>query len=199
MIRTIEDLLYEYRDYANPYTKIGRMEKQGGIIRLKRGLYTDSDHNDPLLFAQFLYSPSYISFETALSYHGMIPEKVTVIRSATLRKNRSREFTNHFGVYLYEDIPEKAFPYGIESIPYDSYAIPIASKEKCLTDYLYKIAPQRSQRDIRSLLFEDLRLNENVFASMDFEVLKDLCDLYRCSTTKTLKRCIEKEYLSKYR
>ena len=45
MIKTIDMLLYEYRDYSNIYNKIALEEKNNNLIKLKRGLYdTNKDH-----------------------------------------------------------------------------------------------------------------------------------------------------------
>src|SRR3989344_1271569 len=54
-----------------------RYKKIGFILQIKRGLYAFPDNLPPDAYiANKLYSPSYISFEFALSYHGVIPETV---------------------------------------------------------------------------------------------------------------------------
>ncbi|MEK7120088.1 MAG: hypothetical protein AAB824_00935, partial [Patescibacteria group bacterium] len=54
-----------------------RYKKQGFILQLKQGLYVFPDILPPDVYiANKLYSPSYISLEFALSYHGVIPETV---------------------------------------------------------------------------------------------------------------------------
>ena len=190
MLKTIDDLLFEYREYKNPYIKISREEKNKKLIKLKRGLYVDDINTDPFIIAQYLYSPSYISFETALSYHGMIPEKVVAITSATFNKNKTKHYDNHFGHFVYKDIPASAFPYGVENIIDGNYCIQIASKEKSLTDMLYKVPKVRSLKDLKALLFEDLRINELVFDELGYKELLLLCDLYNSSNLKLLKNYI---------
>lgn len=69
-------------DYASPQKKLMQLEKQGFIIRIKRGIYTFEEFCDRYLMAGFLHSPSYISYETALSYYEMIPES----RGSLLRR-----------------------------------------------------------------------------------------------------------------
>ena len=39
MIKTIDMLLHEYREYSNIYNKIAFEEKNNNLIKLKRGLY----------------------------------------------------------------------------------------------------------------------------------------------------------------
>ena len=65
--------------------KIARMIHGGDLIQLRRGLYATRRDLDPLVLATSIYGPSYVSFETALWYHGMIPEAVFEIVSATVR------------------------------------------------------------------------------------------------------------------
>ena len=100
MIKTIDMLLYEYRYYSNIYNKIAVEEKNNNLIKLKRGLYETNKDADPFTIANVLLSPSYISFETALAYYGMIPERVYAIKSASFKKNKKKEYKNAFGLYL---------------------------------------------------------------------------------------------------
>ena len=70
-----------YSDYSFPRNKIASLEQEGKIIRLKRGMYVVSpDANKQLLsielIANHIYGPSYVSMESALRYHGLIPEQV---------------------------------------------------------------------------------------------------------------------------
>src|SRR3990172_4641267 len=66
---------------ARRYGLVNRALKAGELHRLKRGLYVlDNKYRDyPLhhfALAQALVPGSYVSLETALSYHGWIPEAV---------------------------------------------------------------------------------------------------------------------------
>ena len=87
MVKNINDLLFEYRNYSNVYQKISIEEKKNNLIKIKRGLYETNKNADPFVIANVLLSPSYISFETALAYYGMIPERVYAIKSASFKKN----------------------------------------------------------------------------------------------------------------
>ena len=50
----------------------------------------------PLPVASSILSPSYLSFDWALSFYGLIPEKVVAITSATLRVRKNKTFINYF-------------------------------------------------------------------------------------------------------
>jgi len=69
-----------------------RYKKIGFILQIKRGLYAFPDNLPPDAYiANKLYSPSYISLEFALSYHGVIPETVYEITSVTTKATRRFE------------------------------------------------------------------------------------------------------------
>ena len=68
--------------------KIARMLESGELISLRRGLYASRRDLDPHCLAGPIYGPSYLSFETAMAWHGMIPEAVREIVSATMRRRR---------------------------------------------------------------------------------------------------------------
>ncbi len=89
-----------------------RALKAGEVVRIHRGLYCLGakylqQKIDPLILAQRIYGPSYISLETALSYHDWIPEAVYTITSTSL--DRSREFDTPLGHFSFTRIPQKTF------------------------------------------------------------------------------------------
>ena len=91
-------------NYKYPRNKVSALEKRGQIIRLKKGLYVVSDTISGKtlsreLIANHLYGPSYISFETALSIYGLIPETVYTVRSSTFK--RGIRFANDVGNFEY--------------------------------------------------------------------------------------------------
>ncbi|MCR5490868.1 MAG: hypothetical protein K6F32_01930 [Bacilli bacterium] len=191
MIKTIDSLLYEYRDYSNIHNKIALEEKSNRLIRLKRGLYETDEGADPLTIANLLLSPSYVSFETALAYYGMIPERVFAIKSASFKKNKKKEYRNAFGVFLYQDINPNAYPYGIDQIEIDGAKVMIASPEKALLDLLSTISPRSNRRELMDLLFDDLRIDEAMFDELDKGKIIGLCGLYPSKTLKILKNYLE--------
>ncbi len=92
--------------------KVTWLEKQGFIIRLKRGLYVaNPKHSGKTLsselIANHLYAPSYISMSTALRYYGLIPEAVYVHQSMTVKHSRS--FQTPVGCYDYKHISKWHF------------------------------------------------------------------------------------------
>ena len=196
MIITTSMLRERYASYSNPMDKIRREAKSGIIIRIKRGVYETDRGVDPFLLASSILSPSYISFDFALSYYGMIPEKVIAITSASLNNRKNKTFVNEFGRYEYSDIPEEAFSEGLTYLENGDYIVKMASKEKALCDSLYKWRAVHSLKDLRELLFEDKRINITEFADCDHEQMCRLAKLYHRTNHNLLIKLIEKEYRS---
>ena len=121
--------------YNNSKSFINRNAKKGLLIKLKNGLYALCSVSVPkFLIANKLYSPSYISFETALSYYHIIPEIVYTIFSATPKA--SREFESQESLFLFHKIKKEVF-FGYVPKKVDNIVVLIAEPEKALLDYLY--------------------------------------------------------------
>ncbi|MCQ2409308.1 MAG: hypothetical protein MJ068_02040 [Clostridia bacterium] len=187
----------KYSIYANPLDKIKRDASDGTIIRLTRGLYETNAHADPVFLAAPILSPSYISFDYALSYYGLIPERVVAVTSASFMQRKNKTFTNYFGRFEFSDIPADLFSEGL-TIIYDGdyYGCRIATKEKAICDSLYKWPPVRSIKDLKELMFEDKRIDEEEFGTCDFDELIRLASLYRKNNLNLLIKLIRKEYIN---
>jgi|GEM_PF-1703406 len=68
--------------------KSRRLEQEGRIIRLKKGLNVrsaeDGAQPEAELIANHLYGPLYVSMQSALRHYGLIPERVYTTQSMTL-------------------------------------------------------------------------------------------------------------------
>ena len=154
----------------------------------------EADSTAPgFLMANAILGPSYISFEYALSYHSMIPERVITYTSATFGKNKKKEFMNSFGTFTYRDIPQDVFPYYYSRELYGNRPYLIASREKALCDQLYIATPIRGIHDFEEFLFDGMRLDEDIFDSLDFEKIKRIAPLYHKTNLYQLEKLIEKE------
>lgn len=193
MVISSEELLFENRSYAVPQIRIQRMVKTGELIPLKRGMYETDSTAPGFLMANAILGPSYISFEYALSYHSMIPERVITYTSATFGKNKKKEFMNSFGTFTYRDIPQEVFPYYYSRELYGNRPYLIASREKALCDQLYIATPIRGIHDFEEFLFDGMRLDEDIFDSLDFEKIKRIAPLYHKTNLYQLEKLIEKE------
>lgn len=190
MIKTYNMLLEEYVNYKAPVNKLLRLIENGKYIKLTKGLYETDKTVPGYLLANAIYNPSYLSFEFALSYHGLIPEAVYTFTSATYKKKKKKKYVNYFGTFTYRDVPDAAFPYEIEIHKENQYIYRIASAEKALCDKLYSMKPLKSQSALRLLLFDDLRIDETRFHELNKETLVMLCDLYGVTNLKLLKKML---------
>ncbi len=168
-------------------TKVSRLAEKGTFIRLKQGLYSDDKKENPLLVANALVVPSYVSFEYALSMHGLIPERVYEITCATIKARGELEYENKFGRFSYRNVPVKAYSAEIDVVG----GALIAKPEKALCDLLHRLPSVRSRKELMDLLFEDLRLDEVGVHALDFGVLSRLCELYPGDTFHCLRKYLE--------
>jgi predicted transcriptional regulator of viral defense system len=179
-------LLEELRSYANPKTKLSRMVKQGECFQIVKGLY-ETDKNVPgHLLAGSIYGPSYISFEYALGFYGMIPEAVYTITSATFEKKKKKKYETVFGTFTYRDVPSAAFPLAIRLVREGDYFYRIAEPEKALCDLLYTMSPAANITALAVLLSDDLRIEETELRKLDTEKIAFLSERYRSTNTKKL-------------
>lgn len=191
MIKTYKMLLNEYSHYLDIDNKIRGLVKTGNLFRLTKGIY-ETDKNTPgYVLAASIYGPSYLSFDYALSYYGLIPEAVYTYTSATFKKRKSKQYTNYFGNYTYQDVPSSVFPFEIKIIKEDEYIYKIASPEKALCDKLYSLSPVANKKELIHLLFNDLRIDEQEFNKLNKDILIELCDLYKSTNLKLLKKVVK--------
>ncbi|MFY9462820.1 MAG: hypothetical protein WAP52_01400 [Candidatus Sungiibacteriota bacterium] len=114
---------------------VHRYTKRAFIVRVKRGLYAFADALPPEFYiANKLYEPSYISLESALSYHRVIPEIVYEITSVTPKS--TRRFETIGKVFTYHTIKKAAFT-GYTIQKQNGFSFIIAEPEKAFVDALY--------------------------------------------------------------
>ncbi len=112
-----------------------RLNKKGYVVSVKRGLYKLSDEQIPDLYvANKIYSPSYVSLEFALSYHGVIPETVYEITSVTTKD--TRRFETLGKIFSYRTIKKVAYT-GYEIQKQQGLSFYIANAEKAFVDTNY--------------------------------------------------------------
>lgn len=162
---------------------IKRAIHKGYLIPIRRDLYLIKNAKRFLLncfeIAPIIYGPSYVSFESALSYHGWIPEAVRTTTCASIK--RAKEFETPIGIFSFEHIPIKAFSFGVEQHQQNSLTLFIASPVKALADIVY--ARKRTWNSI-SDLSEDLRIELESFQNSDNKTLIELIENYPSSRVK---------------
>ena len=142
-LRNITDI-----DEPSLKVKLHRLAKNGLIIRLTKGYYTLPNRLDHIPeIANLLYVPSYLSFEFALSFFGIISQVPYTVTLATNRKSRKTVLADK--KIEYRQLKRKLF-FGFTK--QDNFFI--ATPEKALLDQLYLVS-----RGLTTLSLDELDLS----------------------------------------
>lgn len=181
----------KYENLVNKNTKLSRDSKNGKLIKIKNGLYETNPNVPPYYLANAIYGPSYISFDYALSYYGLIPEKVQVVTSATFNKKKTKYYKTPLGNFTYRDVPSNVYPFEINLIEENGYTFQIATKEKALCDKLYTLSPINNLKELEILLFKDLRIDRDEFNKLDKEMIEKLSKMYHSTNVYFLAKYVK--------
>jgi len=87
--------MWKIKNANTAYKMLQRWEKNGLLKRIAKGKYLPADRNlNEFEIANLLVPSSYISFESALSFYGILSQFSYVITSATTAKSRELEIDN---------------------------------------------------------------------------------------------------------
>lgn len=186
------------KKYSQPIQKINTMVKKGELIQLKKGVYTFSEdyrnHSLNLIAtANMLYKPSYVSFEYALSFYGLIPERVYTITSASTSRNK--EFETPLARFSYTKVPLRAYPLGIEwKFDENDGGYMIATAEKALCDKIYsdKRVSNIKKDEIEIYLEDDLRIDIDDLKSLDSKLIWKISMAYSSKTLQQIASIIKR-------
>lgn len=189
--QTLINLLSGYR---KPRESILRMIKNGELIRLKNGFYLIADKisqgRDTIIpyeqVANLLYGPSYVSLEWALSFYGMIPERVHVVTSMTLGRNK--EYHTPMGDFFYYKLSQDRYTVGIMQKESSSSigSFLMATPEKALADLVHRTCKGLDREQLVIELIESKRIDRNVLKELDKSLLSEIARLYNSKTVKYL-------------
>ena len=160
------------------FSLVKREVASGKLIRIRRGLYCVHKiyRKKPLnLFevAEKIYGPSYISFQSALSYHGLIPEAVFSTTSACSK--RSRTFHTPLGIFSFQKIPSLSAFQGVIRINDSDGFYLIADPDKAILDYVYFHRVDWGME----LLSKNLRIDREHINDISHDGLKKLAFSYK--------------------
>lgn len=180
MVKTHLQLIQELEGYSSPKAKITRMIKDKEIIQVKRGIFLDKNDREYSLFSlsSLIYGPSYVSFQSAMSNYGLIPEKTSSVTCASFNKNKNKSYETPVGFFFYHYIPARVYPYDILIREENDQNYLIASQEKALADSLYKVRDIVNFDQLEDLLFEDWRIEIEDLKNLDLDSFYFLLPLY---------------------
>ncbi len=157
-----------------------RAVASGEVWRVRRGLYCLSDRYtpgrvNPLELAQRVFGPSYVSLETALSYHGWIPEAVRAVTSVAL--GRSRTFNTPLGLFSFTRVPQRRLLSGVRRATVEGAgAFFLATPLKALADHVYA---QRHDWRSAAPVTESLRVEDRSLAELTGELFDEVMSAYK--------------------
>lgn len=179
-------LLSALRDYSQPRDKISEWLRSGDLIRIKKGLYVFGKNAAQYpyskeILANLIYGPSTVSLHYALSFYGLIPERVVELTNVTNKRNK--KFLTPIGTFSYYYLNPKKYPVGVElkSVSHHGQFL-IASPEKALCDVLYlsdKDLVFNNTSEIESYLFRDLRLDEDAMQTLKIKKIEEISISYQ--------------------
>lgn len=172
---------------------IKRAVQEGYLQRLRRDYYlirniANKAAINSFELAQLVYGPSYISFESALSYHSWIPERVTVTCSATLKQTQS--FITPIGEFSFEKIPNTSFKLGVSYVKESFARYLIADPWKSIADMIY--SRKKKWNSINDLML-DLRIEETCIQEHNLDLLSELSHNYSHKLTRKTLQIFYKE------
>lgn len=172
LVFSTNDILKYFKDFDKK--NLIYWQKKGYLIKIRNNYYCFAEIEKSEAFLYFvankIYSPSYLSFETALSYYNIIPEGVYTLTSVTSLK------TNNFLTPLvncsYRSLKPNLF-FGFKLIAFQNHFFKMACLEKSVLDYLYLHHQLNDPND-----FEALRWNKEVLQNINITLLNKYLKLF---------------------
>ena len=147
-------------DAADTASQLSRWVAGGKLLSLRRGVYALAEpyrRRDSHAFevANVLVRPSYVSLESALSFHGLIPEAVFSATSVTTA--RPATYDTPLGRFDYRHLsPSMFWGYSEERIGAGAWPTFVARPEKALLDLVYLRPGAESAPFLRQLRIDRL-------------------------------------------
>lgn len=192
-----QQLVDALKNYKKPRDKITRLLANSDLIRIRKGLYIFGEKwrrrpIDRYLIANLIYGPSHVSFESALSHYGLIPERVESVTSATTGKRK--RFITPLGLFTYQAQPRNYYTEGVvlEERSWGSFLL--GTPEKALADKLLmdRSAKINDKETLERYLFEDLRIDCTQLQKMNASRLEKIARASQSSVLSLLVQYVKK-------
>ena len=179
---------------------VHRAVESGEVQQLKRGLYALSEpfrktQPHPYAVAPMLYAPSSISLESALAFHGLIPEAVYQTTSTTPK--RSCRYMTPLGDFVYHAVPSSNALAGVESIKLDDHFWAfVATPFKAISDLVYLRKEVEWTKDGLAFLTESMRMDPDDLSAISLAAADEVIDSIRNKRTCEYMRNLKEELKS---
>ncbi len=173
-------LMHNLKDYASPRAKVTSLLRKGHIIRVKKGLYIpgpDYDRNySKGVLANRIYGPSYVSFEYALYWYNLIPERAYSVTSACVKRNK--QFKTPVGLFMYTRVKPHMVYAGIDIAEESGVRFIIATPQKALCDMVNRNRTITDLSSLESYLYSDLRLDDDKVSALEMDKMRSVAHIY---------------------
>ena len=167
---------------ASRYGLVNKALAKKELLALRRGLYVLAQPYSQQLWslpylANRIMPFSYVSLESALAYHGLIPERVTHTYSITLF-GRNHQFETTLGDFIYYHIPLKSYEYftGVLQEAVNQQHFFMATPLRALADWVY--VRKINEVNVHYLQY-NLRVEQEDINKFKKEEIEALLNVYR--------------------
>jgi len=177
---TAEAVTILAQHYKAPLKALEGLEHRNTVVRIRRGQYALRAGFDPMLGANLIHAPSYVSYETALAFYGLIPERVELILSVV--DGRPLDLKTTVGDFSYLSQSRRLFALGFDLLISPHGNIAIANREKAVLDTLARAKLRTisaSPAEILEYAVDGLRMDEAELKKLSVAKLKAMAPLYR--------------------
>jgi len=176
------DRLVEGSDQRR-YNLVNRALKAGELIRLRRGLYVLADRYrrtpvHPFALAQRIEPGSYVSLESALAWHGWVPEAVHTVTSVLPGRKRKEYRHDRFGLFTYCPLAIRpgGFLEQVQRIQADGQTFLLAAPLRALMDL---VCLKKIEWQGMNWIERGLRIDREVWRDVTSAELRALKAVYR--------------------
>ena len=186
---------------ARRYGVINRALKDGSLVRLKRGTYALGQRHrkepiHPFAVAQALVAGSYVSFETALAYHGWIPEAVFVTASVTPGRKTMHFDVSDFGAFDFHPLALEDYRFltGVDRTVFGQLTALVAQPLRALMDL---VALRKVQWSGLGWVIDGLRIDESRLSQLKRKDFITLRSVYKHKATNRFLNALESSVIMK--
>lgn len=181
---------------AGRYGLVNKALKNGELVRLSRGTYTVAAqylkhlHSEYYLANQIV-PHSFVTAESALSFYGWTPERITVVTSLAAF-GRNREFNTKYGIFIYRVTPVNPHHFftGVHAIEWNDQSILMATPLRALIDYIYWHKVDNANFDF---LKDNLRIEEDNLLKISKKNILSLQSVYHSKRVNQFLKNLIKE------
>jgi predicted transcriptional regulator of viral defense system len=182
---------------AQRYGLVNKALKAKELVRLRRGLYVIGPkyNNAPLsqyYLANHLVPYSFVTAESALSFHGWIPERVATVISMTAI-GRHKQYATPYSLFEYRVVPTielSEFFMGVRCVEINDQLVWMATPLRALLDYLYWHKGAHVDFDF---LKDSLRIDTENLVTITKEQIIEVENIYSVQRIKEFLKTISKE------